>query len=158
MHSRVENLWKERGRTKGNPPPQLPHQENRDGNTVHTQRTNHAVIPIRNSHVSKAPSLVRWCFHLASAAGPHRFSLHNYFQNSSQLLSISPSYSKGCSFHSWSAGDRQAVFSSTKDGTNRFHTETRQTEPMATKKQTTGMTAVPGTDTKCPHALKRTAA
>lgn len=56
MHSRVENLWKERGRMKGNPPPQLPHQEDRDCNTVRTQRTNRAMIPVCNSHVSKALS------------------------------------------------------------------------------------------------------
>ena len=56
MRSRVGNLWTERGRMKGNPPPQLPRQENMDCNTVRTQRINHAMIPVCNSHVSKALS------------------------------------------------------------------------------------------------------
>lgn len=56
MHNRVGNLWKERGRIKGNPPPQLPCQENGDCNTVRMQRMNRAMIPPCNSHISKVLS------------------------------------------------------------------------------------------------------
>lgn len=39
---------------------------------------------------------------------------------------------------------------STKDGASGFQPDTRQGEPMATKKQTAGMAAARGTDTKWP--------
>lgn len=67
---RVGNLWEARGGMKGNPPPQLPHHENWDCSTVHTQRINHTTIPLCNAHISRALSPYHLPgFHLPSATG-----------------------------------------------------------------------------------------